>query len=191
MPAPFLPDRVTVPTCIACGAMGRDARCETDCSEHRLRLVGAADFDALCEAGELARSDLSVLGPLLESLSRPPPPDSECDRVYGELRDAARRLLPALSARGGDRESPSPVVGWWCAECGNVDAPQPCLGVCVWRRMDWVNADLYDEELICSALELDAARVAREVLGLLLSVQPKPGGCAEAWRAMQRRGGLG
>ena len=50
-----LPDRVTVLTCIACGAMGREERCDGDCSEHKLVLVNAVDYDELLRAAHAAR----------------------------------------------------------------------------------------------------------------------------------------
>ena len=49
-----LPDRVTVQTCIGCGAMGREERCDGDCSEHKFMLVTAADYDELRDASHAA-----------------------------------------------------------------------------------------------------------------------------------------
>ena len=48
-----LPDCVTVLTCIGCGAMGREERCDGDCSEHKLLLVSAIDYDVLPGDGDL------------------------------------------------------------------------------------------------------------------------------------------
>lgn len=31
-----------------------------------------------------------------------------------------------------------------------IDASQHCLGISVWRRIDWVNANLYDHQHDCS-----------------------------------------
>jgi hypothetical protein len=40
-----VPDRLTVPTCIGCGAMSRPGTCETGCAEHKLVLIRAAALD--------------------------------------------------------------------------------------------------------------------------------------------------
>lgn len=65
----------------------------------------------------------------------------------GDPRDELaelRRAKPRASRDAGagpdsvDGFSPDTVTGWWCHRCGNVDMPQPCLGVCVWRPAYWV-----------------------------------------------------
>jgi hypothetical protein len=50
-----LPDRVTVLTCIGCGAIGREERCDGDCSEHKLLLVSAVDYDVRATAWRTSR----------------------------------------------------------------------------------------------------------------------------------------
>jgi len=141
----LLPDRVTVLTCIGCGAMGRQERC-TACTEHKLVLVTAAD-DAAVHA-------------VVERLA---PVARELLAHDGDLRAAAREAL-----HGAELEPAGTVTGWWCDRCGNVDMPQPCIGVCVWKPADWVNAELYGRRLAA----------ARALLGLvtrIATVRPRPG----------------
>ena len=65
----YPPERVTVPTCIGCGAMARWGTCDAACSEHRLELVSAAEFDAL-EAGRSAvRARVGACRPVAETLA--------------------------------------------------------------------------------------------------------------------------
>ncbi len=182
-----LPDRIIVPTCIACGAMGRAASCEADCSEHRLPLVAAADLDALRDAGRAARAELELLAPLVRSLIGQIPPEPACPAAYRALRASVRSTSERLQSWDRNRRwaAPDTAVGWWCAECGNVDAPQPCLGVCIWQRVEWVNASLYSLEYERSRDELQAARELTAILARVAGVTPKPGRCVETWEALQ------
>jgi hypothetical protein len=186
--APALPDRITVSRCIACGAMGRAAACAEECSEHRLPLVAAGELDQLREAARRAEADLRRLRPVLEALLREEPPEPECPGAFSRLRRAALDVLPSLDPRGipsGEDATPRTVIGWWCAECGNVDAPQPCLGVCIWRPVDFVNADVCraDQERCLETLR--SARAARATVAKVAALTPKRGRCTETWRSLK------
>ena len=172
-----LPDRVTVLTCIGCGAMGREERCDGDCSEHKLVLVSAVDHDELLRAADAARVRAarlaSAVRPFVDVHARSGDPRD----TLLELRDGARRAL-----RDGGRveprtdwASPATVTGWWCAQCGNVDMPQPCLGVCVWRPADWVSLALYERRLRLAEPDLRAARSLSGFLARAAAVTPRAG----------------
>lgn len=185
--SPRLPDRVAIPTCIACGALGREARCEGDCSEHKLSLVGAGDLDELQAAGRSARAEAALLEAVVQRLTGEPPTEVACLDAFNTLRDQARATLGRLGHwdRTRDWGAPDTALGWWCAECGNVDAPQPCLGVCIWHRLEWVNASLYYAEYERCADELRAAGTLATIVGRIAAVSPKRGRCAETWEALQ------
>ena len=51
-----VPERLTVPTCIGCGAMTEFGTCDTGCSEHKLELVRAAAHDASAVLGSSAHA---------------------------------------------------------------------------------------------------------------------------------------
>jgi hypothetical protein len=172
-----LPDRVTVLTCIGCGAMGREERCDGDCSEHKLVLVSAVDHDELLHAADAARVHAarlaSAVRPFADADGRPGDPG----QVLLALRDGARRAL-----RDGGRveprtdwASPATVIGWWCAQCGNVDMPQPCIGVCVWRPADWVSLALYERRLGLAEPDLRAERSLSGFLARAAAVTPRAG----------------
>jgi hypothetical protein len=157
-PAPVaLPERVTVRTCIGCGAMGRQERCDGECSEHKLVLVEAGDYDALLAATHAARAHVARLTPLVGRL--------RADRV--------------------DRALPDTVTGWWCARCGNVDLPQPCIGVCVWRPQDWVNVALFERQLALAEPVFHAARSLDRFLTRVAAVTPATGQWQRNWEALQ------
>ncbi len=187
MAGPTLPDRITVPTCIACGAMGREERCFGECSEHRLPLIAAADFDALQAAARSAQAELALLEPIVRTLVHETPPESSCPEAYRALRGDARLVLERVPPRDRHRDwsAPDRVVGWWCAECGNVDAPQPCLGVCIWRPLEWVSASSYAAEHARSAGALRGAEALVGLLARLVSVRPKSRRCAQTWAAFR------
>jgi hypothetical protein len=95
--------------------------------------------------------------------------------TYAALQAAARHALA---------EAPPPVAAapparvvetWWCATCGRVEAPQPCIGVCVHTPEDMVAADEH-------ARAADAARAAHDetirlerLVRLLATVTPRAG----------------
>jgi hypothetical protein len=118
-----LPDRVTVHTCIACGAMGRAERCDGDCAEHKLVLVTAGEYDALRAAADEARARVARPAPVVRRLAEaeatPPDPRDALRRV----REDARAALRDAGREADDAASPDTVTGWWCDRCGN---PRGC-----------------------------------------------------------------
>ena len=66
-----------MPTCIGCGAMERWGTCDTACSEHRLELVSAAEFDALEVERSEVRARAGAYRPIVETLAGTEPgPDA-------------------------------------------------------------------------------------------------------------------
>jgi hypothetical protein len=175
-----LPDRVTVLTCIACGAMGRQEGCDSGCSEHKLMLVGADDYDELLRAARRARARTERLAATARRFVES---EAEPRDALRELRVDARQALrdagpePAAS----DWASPNTVTGWWCAGCGNVDMPQPCLGVCVWRPAEWVNLARYEEQLSY----LRGARALQRFTAQAAAVVPREGQWERNWTALR------
>ena len=170
-----LPDRVTVLTCIGCGAMGREERCDGDCSEHKLLLVTAADYDELLGAAHAARIRAARMVPVVRRFAEADAQPRDPRDALLRMRESARRALRD-GGRGEDRTdwaSPDTVTGWWCARCGNVDMPQPCIGVCVWRPADWVNHALYDHQLRLAEPGLRAARSLSGLLARVAAVTPR------------------
>jgi hypothetical protein len=68
------------------------------------------------------------------------------------------RLSPEFAARNafvlGEQDMPSGsdkhdvidrVKAWQCIGCGKIDAPQPCIGVCRDRQVEFVRAEAYDQ----------------------------------------------
>jgi hypothetical protein len=170
-----LPDRITVLTCIGCGAMGRQERCEGVCSEHKLELVSALEYEDLLRAAVAAAVRGERLRPVIEAFA---------DAEEGDAEGALRRLrgdARGVLADGGrvaspdDWCDPAVVTGWWCAECGNVDMPQPCIGVCVWRPAEWVSRALYERQLRLAGPRLRSAWAFAGFLARSAALTPRAG----------------
>jgi hypothetical protein len=165
-----LPDRVTVLTCIGCGAMGRQERCDGACAEHKLVLVRAADHEELLSAAAAAEG-LRTVAEAFAAADQGDPREE-----LTALRELARRVLrdagPPPERTGWEVDA---VTGWWCHRCGNVDLPQPCIGVCVWRPAEWVSAAVHEREQGRAAPALRAARALRRFAARAAAVNPREG----------------
>jgi len=172
--------RLEVPTCIACGARFRGGDCPDGCVDEPLDLVEAADVQRLGEALGAGRARIAALRQLASALVASPAWD------WPAARDRARSLLaqPALPEPEADV-----VEAWGCLRCGRVDAPQPCLGVCVRRPVVMAQAGEY-RALVAQLEELRGAE--RELAGLarlVAQVHPRPGGEDRTRDALRSRAG--
>lgn len=166
--------------------MGREERCNGDCSEHKLVLVSAADYDELLAAAHAARVRAARLASVVRELAEADPQPVAVEDALLRLRDRARQALRAgAHEESTDWASPSSVIGWWCARCGNVDMPQPCIGVCVWRPADWVNVALYERQLGLAGPSLRAARTLHGLLARAAALTARAGQWQRNWEALQ------
>jgi hypothetical protein len=184
-----LPDRVTVLTCIGCGAMGREERCERGCSERKLPLVPADDYNELLAKAGAAQARAARLAPVVRSFAEADAEPAGAREALSTMRDSARQALHDAGPGEPPNEwaSPDAVIGWWCERCGNVDMPQPCLGVCVWRPADWVNLALYEKQLGRAEPSLRAARALTGFLGRVAGVVPRADQWQRNWAALQHQ----
>lgn len=139
---PATPIEIQVQRCIGCGAISTPQTCTGDCADRRLDLVAAdehavavAAVDALRERVEEQRAVLATpLTPALRTRAR-----------------AALHALPAPPVAADE------ITTWACDSCGRIEAPQPCIGVCVRPTTTFVPATVH-HELIARARELEAAQ---------------------------------
>jgi hypothetical protein len=79
------------------------------------------------------------------------------------------------------------VTAWQCISCGRVEGPQPCVGVCQDRKVEFVYAADHDAAL----LQLSRARAQVQALTALLHqlvhTMPRDGGWETTYRALQSR----
>lgn len=183
------PAEVTLATCIGCGAMTLAGHCPGGCAQERkLELVPAEDLNELAVLTGRAEDHALALRSAVASLASHKGSLGTCD-------DEAARARATLTAHG--RAEPrlrelvaapiEPAVSWWCPRCGGVDAPQPCLGVCIRTPVRWANAErLREMRARAAALLVDTDRLVG-ALGLVAHTRPQPGQEDRHWRVVRRR----
>lgn len=185
------PDRLTIPACIGCGAMRQDLACPGSCAERRIELVSAGDYDQMVASTAARRARVRGLRAVAEELAGARPAAGAWQAAYQSLQHSARSVLRRLGPPAGrpdDLFSPArTVVVWRCPDCGGLDAPQPCLGVCIWRPAQWVDAACYEAGRSRALADRDAERRLADLLRMLASITPRDGQWEQNWRALQRR----
>lgn len=95
-------------------------------------------------------------------------------------------------ARAGDSKAGATVMSeritaWQCIGCGRVEGPQPCIGVCQDRKVEFVYASEHDRV----RSELARARAETEALAALVRqiahTTPRNGEWEQTYRALQAR----
>jgi hypothetical protein len=169
--------------------------CAGDCQQERLDLVGADTFDELLAGRARSRAAIDSFQAVAEELTRAQPSEGDWEAEYRRLQDSARRALKAHPDRPpeqpGQDEGSRPVTAWWCPECGGLEAPQPCLGICLWRPVEWVRRDRWLTELECLDAELETEAALRHIMRGVAYVTPREGQWQAGWRALRasaRRG---
>jgi hypothetical protein len=79
------------------------------------------------------------------------------------------------------------VTAWQCIGCGRIEAPQPCIGVCRDRKVEFVSASDHDRvlaELAATRSQRDAVIVVLRQLG---HTTPRAGEWERTYRALQAR----
>ncbi len=181
------PTRLTLRTCVTCGAVSEPGECADGCHESLLDLAPAADCDRLAGICRRAHSTAEAFRTVAAGLTGPEPSALECEAAYDAVRQRARAVLRRFPPTASNGEAlPVSVTAepaWWCPDCDGVEAPQPCLEMCIWMPVDWVDAAVYRREreraLAQQAIESDW----RALLRRLASVTPRAGQAVRCWRA--------
>ena len=182
------PERIAVPTCVGCGAMGRFGTCEAGCSEQKLELVRATAHDELLQAATETQARIGALEDVLRGIAEAEPGSPEAERAYRSAQRAARDALLA-DRRAEPAADHDPAVEhatvWWCAACGGIDAPQPCIGICVWRPVEWVSRG--DHMRLRERLlgQRQRHRQIRDLLRRIAHVTPREGHWQQGWRLVR------
>jgi len=189
------PLRVIIPACIGCKAMRQEEACDGGCSERRLELVSGDDYDELAAAAADCRARIQGLRAVFGELARTEPGPGKWQAAYEALqrsaRAALRRYRPAPDGTGGTGGTgdPLPAAGtvtvWRCPDCGSVDAPQECIGVCIWHPAEWVEASAYEAERLRAAAGLETERALAGLLRTLAYTTPRAGHWEQSWRTLQ------
>lgn len=159
--------------------MSLPGTCDTGCSEHRLLLVRASTVDALASAGAAIRTDIERLRPLVGAIAEQADPLGDWEIGYEKLRVSARAALTdAVDGRlvSYVQEEPAEAtVTWWCRRCHGIDAPQPCLGICIWSSVDWTRWEIYEQLRRRVVSDCDTDMRLRSLLRRVVHTSPRPG----------------
>jgi hypothetical protein len=161
-----LSGHLTVATCIGCGARSRGGECPDGCADVALDLVDVADLVDAAERVEALEARAAALGELVLIVA------ADAPFVWAEVRERARA---AIRLPVPPEPDVAMIEAWGCPRCGRIDAPQPCLGVCV-RRPRAV-ADVSEYRRFAARSEQLAAedRTLTGLARLLATVTPRPG----------------
>jgi len=155
-----MPDALSEPlevaTCIGCGARSRPGECRDGCEDVPIDLVDAVGLDSLANALGALERRLAALRKVAEALV------GEHGGAWPALRREARDALRANPAPDAV-EDVELIQAWGCPSCGRIDAPQPCLGVCIRRPAFVVDARRLDE--VTDAIAAARARGALDPTG--------------------------
>jgi hypothetical protein len=165
--------------------MSEYGTCESGCSENKLELVRAVDLHTIQALASEADVRVSAYRALAEELAMSRPSPSEYETTYRSLQTAARAVLRRYAANDQRLDEPDRATTWWCSGCGGIDAPQPCLGICIWRRVDWVNAQIYDREHNRAVAGHDTELRLRALLRPVASITPRERHWKLGWRTMR------
>jgi len=187
--------RLVIPTCVGCGSMGITGTCEQGCREERLDVVGADSFDRVVADTERSRAAASALravaaemaaeesaaegmtakGTAADGMAASDSAAEGAEDRYRRLQAAALAALRAHPRSTFEVEEPRAETVWYCRRCGGIDAPQPCLGICVWERVEWVDVESWQRacERRDAAVAVEAS--LRRLLHLAAFVTPRDG----------------
>jgi len=171
--------------------MRQDQGCPEGCSECRLELVRGGDYDQLAAAAAACRARIAGLRPVVEQLAGTGPGPGEWKAAYETLQQSARSALRRFKPPpAGWAELLSPahtVVVWRCEDCGGLEAPQPCLGVCIWRPAVWLDAAWHESVRSRAAADRETEQSLAALLGRLGFATPRAGRWEQSLRALRRQ----
>ena len=65
------------------------------------------------------------------------------------------------------------MVVWRCPDCGGLEATQPCIGVCIWRPLEWVEAGAFEKERARALQNIELEGSLFGLLTRLANVRPR------------------
>ena len=160
----MLISHLTVATCIGCGARSRGGECPGGCADVALDLVDVVGLADVAERVEALEARVAALRALALAVGA----QFVWTEVHARAREVIRLPVPP---------EPEVVVieAWGCPRCGRIDAPQPCLGVCVRRPGAVADASEYRRLAERSTRLAADDRALSGLARLLATVTPHPG----------------
>ncbi|MCI4677425.1 septum formation initiator family protein [Rhodoblastus acidophilus] len=166
--------------CIGCGAMGNGEACVGACDFKRLEVVDAQDYADLLEGRDEIDEQTARLSELARAVATLTASANDLASEYRALRERARKLLGALDRDVMDLPAPTTsederMTIWLCSACGQVEAPQDCLGICIRRMGEFVRAEACDKPAAAIAARYNCVRGLKSLLRQFAWVAPRAG----------------
>ena len=79
------------------------------------------------------------------------------------------------------------VKAWQCIGCGRIDAPQNCIGVCEYRKAEFVYAFEHEQALAEAESARRRADALEGVVRQLARTTPRKGEWEHSYRALQEQ----
>jgi hypothetical protein len=144
--------------------------CAGVCREERVELVTAAEYDSLVAMSKEQAGRLSSWLALVEQIATAP----RSETAYAALRERARREPHRLGPDPAwEPTRNEPTVVWRCPDCGGLEAPQPCIDVCIWGPAEWVDASAFEGEYTRAVREHELERTLASLVRRFASVAPR------------------
>jgi hypothetical protein len=101
---------------------------------------------------------------------------------------AAMDVSCMLQATGGTKVIMSErIQAWQCIGCGRLEAPQNCIGVCQDRKVELVDAAVYDDLHRRLLAQQETCGRLRALVRQLAWSTPRPDAWERSYRALQDR----
>ncbi len=183
-----LPECLTLWRCIGCGSMGNAAECLGACDFRKLDVVSAQEHADLLERLAAITDHVEGLTAIAREIAALAEPARDFERGYRELQTRAREILRStvVAEINADAESDRSVV-WLCACCGQVEAPQPCLGVCIRRDGEFVRGGDHDKLAAAFGSAHRTAKILTAFVRRFAWVSPRAGQWRQTRDAFRRQ----
>ena len=166
--------------------------CPGICRERKVELISGGEYDEFAAAAAACRIRIGALRPVVEELARAEPRRTDWRERYESVRKRGRVILraavqPSAEAPDAERWSAESTVVWRCPDCGGLEATRPCIGVCIWRPLEWVEADAFASERAQAQRDGALERSLFDLVARFARVTPRDGEWERNWRAFQRQ----
>ncbi len=187
---PPLPECLTLWFCIGCGAMGNAEPCSGSCNFRKIDIVSAAKYADLLETLEQLGDEVERSRVLVHEVASLTTDPRDWESACKSLGGRARAVLSASHAAAATPPDAADIAAermtiWRCATCGQVEAPQECLGICIRRNGEFVGAEDHDHIVEKVAVAREKARGLGALLRQLAWVSPRDGQWERTCRAFQ------
>ena len=167
------------------------ATCDGTCRERKLELVSGGDYEELVTEATSSRSRIRAFLPVVAELAGAPPRPVDGCAPYESLRRRVRALLKTAAAPAhetvGSKSSTETTIVWRCPDCGGLEETQPCIGVCIWRPVDWVELATFESERAHALRDIEFERALFCLLTRFARVTPRAGEWERNWLAFREQ----